>query len=452
MSVWSMMGWALLSLAQAVSAAGITDTEGESRAARRTPVVDVFEANRDAVVNISSTRIVSVRPGWSTLDDRPFSLFDAPFRRPRQLQATSLGSGFVMHPSGYIVTNAHVVARAAELKASFADGREFEARIVAADTEHDLAVLKIDAPGALPTIHLGHSDDLMVGETVVAIGNPFGFKHTVTSGVISAVGRNLEVDEGTTFRDLIQTDASINPGNSGGPLLNILGELIGINTAIRGDAENMAFAIPVDQLLNQLPEMLNIEHLRRVRLGLRVSGRDAAGVTEVSSGSPADEAGVKPRDIITAVDGAPLRRDIDFYFALLEKGPERPIRIDLLRDGKPKRVELTIREIPKPDGAELARRLFGLHVRELAPEQCRRLGLRPGAGLLVVGVERSSPAAEIGVAPGDVISSLGRYYVSTLDEIGELLQYAKRGDEVRIGGLRLERDELWRIEGTLRAR
>jgi serine protease Do len=439
-------------LGQTTAGAGVTRSEAERRAARRTAVVDVFEANRDAVVNISSTRIISVRPGYGTLDGWPLSLFDSPFRRPRQLQATSLGSGFVMHPSGYIVTNAHVVTRAAELKTSFADGREFEARIVAADTEHDLAVLKIDPPGPLPTIHLGRSDDLMVGETVVAIGNPFGFKHTVTSGVISAVGRNLEADDGVTFHDLIQTDASINPGNSGGPLLNVLGELIGINTAIRGDAENMAFAIPVDQLLDQLPEMLNIEHLRRVRLGLRVSGRDGAVVTEVSSDSPAAEAGVEPQDTITAVDGAPVRRDTDFYFALLEKKPERPIRIDLLRDGMPKRVELTILEIPKPDGAELARGLFGLQVRELTPEQCRRLGLRPGAGLLVVGVERNSPAAEIGVAPGDIITSLGRYYVSTLEEMGELLQYVKRGDDIRFGGLRLERGELWRIEGTLRAR
>jgi serine protease Do len=286
----------------------------------------------------------------------------------------------------------------------------------------------------------------------VAIGNPFGFTHTVTSGVISAVNRDLEVNDGKAFHNLIQTDASINPGNSGGPLLNILGELIGINTAIRGDAENMAFAISVDNLLDELPEMLNIEHLRRVRLGMRVGGRDEARVTEVSADSPAAAAGIRVRDIVTAVDGQSVKRDTDFYFALLEKDPDRPIHISVVRNGKPKDVELTIREIPRPNGAALAKQLFGLHLRELTPRQCRRLGLKPGVGLLVVEVEEGSPAAEIGVVPGDIVSSLGRYYVSSLDSVGQLLQYVDEGDEVRFGGLRIERNDLYRLQGTLPAR
>ena len=452
MSLWSVLTYAAIVMGQAGGEPAHPESAAARLAARRTPVVEVFEANRDAVVNISSTQVVSVRRPFGGLDGWRGDFFDSPFVRPRRFKATSLGSGFVMHPDGYIVTNAHVVSRTAERRVSFADGREFNAAIVALDPESDLAVLKVDPPAPLPTIHLGRSDDLMVGEPVVAIGNPFGFKHTVTSGVISATGRSIEVEEGIVFNDLIQTDASINPGNSGGPLLNVLGELIGINSAIRGGAENIGFAIPVEQLLDQLPEMLNVEHLRRVRLGLRVDGRESAEVTDVSAGSPAEKAGVELEDIITAVDGRPIKGKIDFYFALLEKPANRPIRLDLLRRGKPRTVEVTIREVPKPDGAKLARKLFGLKLHELTPGEYRRLGLRPGAGLLVAGVERSSPAARVGIMPGDILCSLGRYYVSTLEEMGELLQYVRRGDQVRFSRLRLEHGDFWLIRDTFTAR
>jgi len=167
-------------------------------------------------------------------------------------QVRVLGSGFVVHEDGYIVTNAHVVADVSQLKVVFNDGREFQAQIVSEDTSKDLAVLSLKNVTDLPFIELGRSSDLMIGETVVCIGNPLGYASTVTSGVVSAVGRDLQVSEGFWMRGLIQTDASINPGNSGGPLLNINGELIGINTAIRADAQNIGFAIPVDTLVQNL--------------------------------------------------------------------------------------------------------------------------------------------------------------------------------------------------------
>jgi len=420
----------------------------ERARARRTPVVDVFEANRDAVVNISSTQVVSVRPGHGGFEHFLFEIFE----RPRHVETTSMGSGFVIHPDGYIVTNAHVVSRTVRREVEFANGRSYEARIVAIDTQKDLAVLKIDSELSLPTVLLGRSDDLMVGETVVAIGNPFGYSHTVTSGVISATGRNIDVQEGVVFRDLIQTDASINPGNSGGPLLNILGELIGINSAIRGDAENIGFAIPVDQLIEHLPEMLNVEHLRRVRLGLLVGGGGVPRVNDVSRDSPAYEAGVRVGDVITAIDDRPVKRGTDFYFALLEKKIDEPIRLHLERNGKALAVTLAIREIPKPDGEKLAQSLFGLTLHELTDSEWRRFGLRPGNGLLVIGVHPRSPASRIGIEPGDIISSLGRYYVDSLDRAGMLLETVERGEDVPFGGLRVERNELWRITGTLTAR
>ncbi|RMF78297.1 MAG: hypothetical protein D6744_10270, partial [Planctomycetota bacterium] len=267
--------------------------DAQDRARRRTPIVEVFEANRDAVVNISTDKVQVVRTlGYE-------SLWDEVFGRPREIpikrHIQSVGSGFVIHEDGVIVTNAHVVARTDEIHISFADGTTAPAEPVSIDIEHDLAVLHAQVDRPLPYLRLARSDDLMVGETVVAIGNPLGLQHTVTSGIVSALHRDLQFSESVIYRDLIQTDAAINPGNSGGPLLNINGELIGINTAIRGDAQNVGFAIPVDRLWDLLPTMLNVERYERVEFGLRVEG-PAARVAAVREKSPAAEAGVKPGD------------------------------------------------------------------------------------------------------------------------------------------------------------
>ena len=264
-----------------VFCAGVLPTAAEptshnGHAQRRTPVVEVFDGAKDAVVNISSTQIVKTRSPFG-IDQFFNDIFDLP-TRPRQFKRTSVGSGFVLHQAGYIVTNAHVVARTAEQKVIFADQREYDAQVVATDHEHDLAVLKIDPPQPLVPLRLGSSDDLMVGETAIAIGNPLGYQHTVTAGVISALDRTLELRGDLSFEGLIQTDASINPGNSGGPLLNVLGELIGINTAIRGDAQNIGFAIPVDQLRDILPDLLDVERRYRIYTGLKIPGQTPCGI------------------------------------------------------------------------------------------------------------------------------------------------------------------------------
>jgi len=211
---------------------------------RQTPIVKVYKKTHKAVVNIAGERTVStsILPGFDWPD--MFDLWGPRFQR----QVKVLGSGVVVHEDGYIITNAHVVKGAEKIMVLFSDGSEFPAEIKTSDENKDLAVLTIKTEDKLPFIHLGRSDDLMIGETVIAIGNPYGYSNTVTSGVISAVGRDIEVSEGFWLRGLIQTDAPINPGNSGGPLLNINGQLIGINTAIRAEAENIGFAIPVDTL------------------------------------------------------------------------------------------------------------------------------------------------------------------------------------------------------------
>ena len=179
-----------------------------------------------------------------------------PERPRRRVTRQSAGSGFIIHPDGYLVTNAHVIARTTEQSVIFANGREYDARVVASDPQRDLAILKIDAGVPLPTLPLGRSDDLMQGETVIAIGNPLGLQHTVTAGVVSATDRSIEVNGGLAFEGLIQTDASINPGNSGGPLLDLRGRVIGMNTAIKPQANSIGFAIPVIMIRELLPSLL----------------------------------------------------------------------------------------------------------------------------------------------------------------------------------------------------
>jgi len=204
---------------------------------RQTPIVLVYKKVNKAVVNIAGKRLVA-SSGWPNFELDDF-WFGRDFFSPRY--RTILGSGIVIHEDGYVVTNAHVVKNTEDIKVTFSDGSEYSAKIINADEDKDLAVLKIETDSELPFIHLGRSDDLMIGETVIAIGNPFGYAHTLTRGVISALGRDIQVYKGFWLRGLVQTDAPINPGNSGGPLLNINGRLIGINTAINPQAQNIGF-------------------------------------------------------------------------------------------------------------------------------------------------------------------------------------------------------------------
>ena len=322
----------------AVTATGLAQSAEDGRSRRRTPVVEVFESARDAVVNISSTEIVQVRDPM----DRLFEGYSRRFRsRPRQLKRTSVGSGIVVHPAGYIVTNAHVVARSTDRTVTFADGRQYEATVVAGDREADVAILKIDAAEALPILRFGRSDDLMIGETVIAIGNPLGYQHTVTAGVVSAVGRDLQLDGDTVLRDLIQTDASINPGNSGGPLLNVLGELIGVNTAIRGDAQNIGFAIPVDRLRRLLPDLLDVERRYRIHTGLKLNDAEPR-VAFVTDDSPADRAGISTGDVLRRINGERVQEVVDFHIALIGLQPGDRLRLELLRRGKPYEASLLV--------------------------------------------------------------------------------------------------------------
>lgn len=425
----------------------------DARRLRRTPVVDVFEKTRDTVVNISATQVIEVRSinPFDQLFDQMFQV-PPPLRDNRRITRTSVGSGFVLHADGYVVTNAHVVSRTAERKVIFADGREYDARVIATDPQRDLAVLKVDADQPLPSVELGRSDDLMVGETVIAIGNPLGYQHTVTSGVVSATDRTLEVSPEITFDGLIQTDASINPGNSGGPLLNVLGQLIGVNTAIRADAQNIGFAIPVDQLRQILPEMLAVERRYGVDTGLSV--RDGMGgcvVSDVRPDSPAAAAGLQPQDVIHQVDGKAVRSAIDLHITLIGRRPGDVVKLTVGRLGE---TTLTLGSRAKPDGARLLTARIGLTASPLDAKMARALGIPAAAGrsLLIEQVDPDGPAGQAGLERGDVLVQIGRHETSSLDDVGQLLDGIPPGTPLSLDVLRVQGRSLIRFRIRLTSR
>ena len=436
---------AMIAIACLVYIADAVRADAPEQNRRRSPVVEVFEKCRDCVVNISTTQIQRVRTlRRGFLWDDVFDL-GRPMIREREIH--SVGSGVVIHENGYIVTNAHVVAQASDVRVIFADGRGVEAEIVSADPEHDLAILKIPAPEPLPFITLGRSDDLMIGETVVAIGNPLGLQHTVTAGIVSALDRELNFSPDLVYRGLIQTDAAINPGNSGGPLLNVNAELIGINSAIRGDAQNVGFAIPVQRLWDLVPMMLDIERRQRVRFGLSVGGQEAR-VTAVRPDSPAQQAGLSTGDQITAFQGERVRNAIDYYVHLYEQHPGDNIRLAYSHDGQPREASVPLQPVPAPDGVELAQRLLGVNLGEFDDSVRRKYDLPRDVGVYVDEVEPNGPADQAQMIPGDIIMRLNRVGVADLDHVGLALESVHPGEKIYIHGLRVRGDYpfVWTIE------
>lgn len=439
MTAWTRIVRAMMFLLILLAASTNLRAQPPLQFPRETPVVAVYRRTQQAVVNISGEQIVSRQA-------RP-QIFD-PWGPRFERQVPVLGSGFVVHEDGFIVTNAHVVENVKRIKAVFSDGREFQARLISADTSRDLAVLAIDAGGKLPFIELGSSSDLMIGETVIAIGNPYGYSNTVTSGVVSAVGRDIQVSEGYWLRGLIQTDAPINPGNSGGPLLNVNGQLIGVTTAIRAEAQNIGFAIPVDALVDNLSQMLVPEQLRRVRLGLtigrmaRVNRFSGLLVESVTKGSPAAEKGLAPGDLILAIDGHAPQNVIDFHIRMMNKDVGEPIRLTYVRPGESnpgsRTVELAMLPRPIPDGGLLARTWFQMRVSDLTDAVARRFNFETAYPILIVtDVQAGGVAERAGLEQGDLILQINDATVRDLQEFSLQMEKVAEGDVVELQILRI---------------
>ncbi|MBI4577618.1 MAG: trypsin-like peptidase domain-containing protein [Planctomycetes bacterium] len=371
--------------------------------ARRTPVVAAVERAGPAVANVSTERVVVRRDPFLDLGDPLMDEFYGRFfgrRRERAFTTSSLGSAVLVDGAGYAITNAHVVHRASEIHITLADGAAYTAELVGTSVESDLAVLHIAADRALPALRFGSSEGLLIGETVVALGNPFGLENTVTTGVLSARNRSIQERGRTVFTDLLQTDCAINPGNSGGALLNVNAELGGINTAIVKDATGIGFAIPADRVQRVLGEILAPEVLNGTWLGLETAQAVEGGarVESVAKDSPAAEAGVKAGEVVTSVDGRPVGGPFDLQRAILRASAGDTLGLGLggTAAAPARTVPVKVAARPRARGEAEAERRMGVSLVE-----------RRGVGLVVRRVEEGGPGAAVGLTPGDVLEKLG---------------------------------------------
>jgi Do/DeqQ family serine protease len=404
--------------------------------------VEVAKKVQPAVVNISTEKTVTVKPwdryGEDFFKGSPFEDFFKGFGfSPREKgkeykhKQKSGGSGVIVDKEGYILTNNHVVEEADKIKVRLNDGREFTATLKGQDSRTDLAVLHIKAKD-LPVATLGDSDKLEVGEWAIAIGSPFGLEHTVTVGVISAKGRS---GLGTgTYEDFIQTDASINPGNSGGPLLNIDGEVIGINAMIIQPGTGIGFAIPINMAKQILNDLIKQGKVVRPWLGIsvqdlspemaeqfQVKEKEGVLVAQVHQGTGAEKAGLVSGDIIKSVDDKAIKNVNELIKEIQKKKVGQKVKLSVVRDGKPMTIEITTTAMPdKPEAMkekEIEEKL-GARVQELTPQLVARYRISSEIkrGVVVISVEEGSPADELGLQEGDVILEINRKKIETIKD------------------------------------
>lgn len=415
-----------------------------------------------AVVNISTVKMVSTRqpfprffgPGQKEGPFRDFfdqfeDFFSNRGMQPRKQR--SLGSGFIISKDGYIVTNNHVVSEADEVIVNLlkSDGSEepLTAKVVGTDPETDLALLKVEAKRDLPVIDFGDSDDMKVGQWVLAIGNPFGLDHTVTAGIISAKGRTIGAGP---YDNFLQTDASINPGNSGGPLVNMDGEVIGINTAIIASGQGIGFAIPSNMAKTVIKQIRDHGKVKRGWLGVTIQNVDentakalglkearGALVASVAVGDPADKAGVKPGDVITHVDGTQVADANDLTQKIGRLLPGTKVTIEVWRKEKPQKLDLVLDDRQgKVSATQLATTekqgpaIMGLTVRPVTDDEAKALNLDSGQGLLVVEVDPTSAAADSGVQAGDVILEANQEPVASAEDLQKAMAAAEESGVV----------------------
>jgi serine protease Do len=383
--------------------------------ARRTAIVQAAEKAGDSVVSIHGQKMLAAA------DDDPLSRgSDAPHK------VNGMGTGIVIDERGYIITNFHVVDGVNKIEVTMADETSYVAQLISTDPKNDLAIVKIDPQHKLSVITIGTSSDLMVGETVIALGNAYGYEHTVTRGIVSALHRNVQISDTQTYDDLIQTDASINPGNSGGPLLNIDGEMIGINVAVRAGAQGIGFTIPIDKAMSVAARLMSVERVERKWHGVKTSDTpshpDGAVVTSIEDDSPAAKCGLKAGDVITAVEGKPVSRSADFERDLLGHDAGRDVPVTIRRNNESLDVKLALAEINKKSVAkDPTWELLGLKLQPISPQQFQQYQSRYRGGLSVVEVRPDSAAAKQGIRRGDVLVGMHIWETLSLDNVEYVL-------------------------------
>jgi serine protease Do len=418
-------------------------------AARPPSFAAIAKRTMPVVVNISTSSQRSARSGSNDPIEDFFNRFFGE-TIPKESNQRSLGSGILINKDGEILTNYHVVRSADTIKVKLADHTEYEARLVGKDERTDIALIKIrKSPGNLPFAKLGTSSQLDVGDWVMAIGNPFGLEHTVTAGIVSAKGRVIGAGPYDSF---IQTDASINPGNSGGPLINAVGEVVGVNSAIfsqSGGNVGIGFAIPIDLAKKVVEQLRKNGRVVRGWLGVRAQDVNAtmasslglmrnpgemAVVTEVAENSPAAEAGIKTGDIIVEFNGKAVPKSHDFPSVIADTPPGQKVTLRIFRDKKEQTMAVKIGELQDESDpnqqAEARDPDLGLRVQRITPEAARRLGLSSSKGVLVVEVQPGSPADQVGIEPADVIREVNQRPVANVRDFERATRQGRRGDRI----------------------
>jgi serine protease Do len=398
---------------------------------RMTPVVTAVQKTRPSVVNIHSQKMApqaSAVPGAISSSGR----------------MSGMGTGVVVDPRGYIVTNHHVIEDVTNLRVTTMDGAMYPAEIVARDPQTDLALLFIKAAQPLPVMPMGASTDILIGEQVAAIGNAFGYEHTTTVGYISELHRDVKLSDEQSYRNLIQTDAAINPGNSGGPLVNLDGEMIGLNVAIRAGAQNIGFAIPVDDVKQVLGRLMSIQKLRRTYHGVGVKTAEASDaergrviVKRVDPRGPGDAAGLKIDDRILSVDGEPVAAAFDLERLLLDKRSGEAAVLTVLRGKEEHKLSLSLSSAPSRtlDSASVVWRRIGLKLDEanVATSEVRRVSsAQLKGGMRVIEVAKSSPAEGAGVHAGDIFVGVHDRETLTIDQVATMLRLPAAVAEGRV--------------------
>lgn len=409
---------------------------------RFTPEVRAVQSARPSIVNIHGRKTVRSSAGQIGLGD---SL----------RQVNGMGTGVVIDGRGYIITNNHVIDGVAKIQVTLANRKTHIAKLVAHDPKTDLAIIKIDADETLPVIMIGKSSDLMNAEPVIAVGNAYGYHHTNTRGIISALHRTVQVSEEQTYYDLIQTDASINPGNSGGPLLNIDGEMIGLNVAVRVGAQGIGFAIPVDEVMEVAARLLSAERLGNLSHGIRgttVTDGDKPEfvVKSVAGGSPAAKAGIKAGDVITNAGSQAVERGIDFERVMLSRKAGDEVPVTVYRGGEVISVELRL--AAGGTGKETQRgawQMLGLELSPIDSDEFQRYGTRYRGGMKVRKVRSGGPAQATGIQPGDILVGILGWETVSQENITYILKskefkshsrakfYIVRGSETLFGHLEM---------------
>ena len=377
---------------------------------RQTPLVKAIEGCSDSVVNLRGRKTVNADSGDPE----------------ESKQVNGMGTGVIIDSRGYVLTNYHVVQGVRRIEVTTSEGQKTTARLLAHDPETDLAILKIELAKELPTIRLGTSSDLMLAETVAAVGNAYGYEHTVTVGIISQLGRTVQVNDDQVYRNLIQTDASINPGNSGGPLLNLNGEMIGINVAVRIGAQGIAFAIPVNDALDVAARLMDELTRQQVSHGLSTrtiykNDRPQVVVQRVEPNSPAATAGLRTGDVLLEIDRRPAYRELDWQCALINGRNRKPVEVTVSHDGEKRTVRVATKPIDRvSQPAEW--KTLGLKLTPASDQEMANRHPMYKRGLRVTKVRSGSPADEEGILPGDILVAMRGWKTESIENLMYILE------------------------------